>query len=83
MPCSTFRLILSQLCLAKGPLACLQVKTGNMLLDRNMECRIADFGYAKLHQTQLRKAEARGEPLSADAGTYQYMVGGQGLQVLV
>ena len=47
-----------------------------------MECRIADFGYAKLHQTQLRKAEARGEPLSADAGTYQYMVRGQGLHVL-
>eukprot|EP00891_Asterochloris_glomerata_P004948 jgi/Astpho2/4948/fgenesh1_pg.00070_%23_9_t len=49
------------------------VKTGNMLLDGHLECRIADFGYAKLHQTQLRKAEARGEPLSADAGTYQYM----------
>lgn len=60
--------------LLRVPCQCLQVKTGNMLLDGHLECRIADFGYAKLHQTQLRKAEARGEPLSADAGTYQYMV---------
>jgi serine/threonine protein kinase len=51
------------------------VKPGNILLDADMNARIADFGESKLIQTDL-------EPMTTIAGSYGYIAPGKSIFLL-